>query len=152
MAESWEATPDAKQWTFKIREGVTFHSGKTLTADDVIASLDYHRGEESTSVAKPIVSGITEMVADGPNVLVVTLESGNADFATLMSDYHLPILPGTDGKIDPLTSDGCGPYVHSEYEPGVRAYVDQEPQLLEVGPRALRGDRDPRDHRLGGAA
>ena len=47
MAESWEASPDAKQWTFKIREGVTFHSGKTLTADDVIASLNYHRGEES---------------------------------------------------------------------------------------------------------
>ena len=52
VAESWEATPDAKQWTFKIREGVTFHSGKTLTADDVIASLDYHRGEESTSVGE----------------------------------------------------------------------------------------------------
>ena len=29
LAESWEASPDATVWTFKIREGVTFHSGKT---------------------------------------------------------------------------------------------------------------------------
>ena len=127
VAESWEASPDAKHWTFRIREGVTFHSGKTLTADDVIASLNYHRGEEATSVAKPIVAGVTEMKADGPNVLVVTLASGNADFATLMSDYHIPILPGTEGKIDPMSTDGCGPYVHQEWEPGVRAYVTKNP-------------------------
>jgi peptide/nickel transport system substrate-binding protein len=127
VAESWAASPDASQWTFKLREGVEFHSGKTVTADDVIASLNYHRGEQSTSVAKPIVESVTELKADGPNVVVVTLSGGNADFAKLMSDYHIPIMPGVDGKIDPTSTDGCGPFIHQDWEPGVRASVTRNP-------------------------
>ena len=52
LAESWEASPDAKVWTFKLRKGVEFHNGKSLTAEDVVASLNHHRGEESQSTAK----------------------------------------------------------------------------------------------------
>ncbi|HMQ93012.1 MAG TPA: ABC transporter substrate-binding protein [Amaricoccus sp.] len=132
VAESWEASPDATTWTFKIRDGLTFHSGKTVTPDDVIASINYHRGEDSTSVAKPIVASVTDLAADGSNV-VVTLENGNADFATLMADYHIAIMPGIDGRIDPASSDGCGPFVHQEWEPGVRAYVTRNPNYWKEG-------------------
>src|SRR4051812_22609165 len=45
LAESWEAKPGAVEWIFNIRKGVTFTSGKTLDADDVIYSLNLHRGE-----------------------------------------------------------------------------------------------------------
>ncbi len=120
IAESWEASADATQWTFTIRSGVQYHSGRTVTAEDVIASIDHHRGEDSTSAAKPIVEGITDMRADGMNV-IFTLASGNADFPFIMSDYHLPILPSTDGAIDPMTTDGCGPYKLEEIEFGVSA-------------------------------
>ena len=37
LAESWEVTPDAITWTFKLRPGVPYHDGRTVTADDVIA-------------------------------------------------------------------------------------------------------------------
>ena len=136
IAESWEASPDARVWTFKLREGVTFHSGKPVTAEDVIASLDYHRGEESTSAAKPIVAPIVEIAADGPGTVVVTLESGNADFPFVISDYHLPILPATDGRIDPLSPDGCGGYVVESYEPGVRASMTRNPNYWKLPDRA----------------
>ena len=56
LAESWEASPDAKVWTFKLRKDVEFHNGKTLEASDVIASLNHHRGEDTKSGAKGIVS------------------------------------------------------------------------------------------------
>ena len=38
------AIADVTQWTFEIRQGVTYHSGKTLRVDDVIASFNLHRG------------------------------------------------------------------------------------------------------------
>ena len=126
VAESWEASPDARTWTFKIRDGLTFHSGKTVTPDDVIASINYHRGDDSKSAAKPIVAAITEIKADG-NAAVFTLDAGNADFPYIMSDYHLPILPSKDGKIDPTTTDGCGGYVLDSFEPGVRAKLTRYP-------------------------
>ncbi|MDZ7714540.1 MAG: ABC transporter substrate-binding protein [Rhodovibrio sp.] len=59
LAESYEASPDAKVWTFKLRQGIEFHNGKTMTADDVIASIDHHRGEKSDSGAKGILKPIT---------------------------------------------------------------------------------------------
>jgi peptide/nickel transport system substrate-binding protein len=121
LAESWEASADATTWTFTIRSGVAFHSGHILTAEDVIASINHHRGEDSTSAAAPIVADITDMTADGMNV-IFTLSAGNADFPFVLSDYHLPILPAqADGTIDPNTQDGCGPFAIENIEFGVGA-------------------------------
>jgi ABC-type transport system substrate-binding protein len=39
LAESFEANDDLTVWTFKLREGVTFHDGSTFDANDVVASL-----------------------------------------------------------------------------------------------------------------
>ncbi|MEM6465696.1 MAG: ABC transporter substrate-binding protein, partial [Pseudomonadota bacterium] len=58
LAESWEASPDAKVWTFNLRQGVTFHNGKPFGADDVIESLKLHTAEDAKSAAKPIVEAI----------------------------------------------------------------------------------------------
>ena len=65
LAESWEATPDAKTWHFKVRRGVEFHNGKTLTVEDVIYSLNHHRKEESKSAAKAYLKSITDIKTDG---------------------------------------------------------------------------------------
>ena len=121
LAESWEASADAATWTFTIRSGVQFHSGHVLTAEDVVASINHHRGEGSTSAAAPLVADILDMQVDGMNV-IFTLANGNADFPFIMSDYHLPILPAqADGTIDPMTRDGCGAYALEELEFGVSA-------------------------------
>ena len=40
IAESWEPNEDGTAWTFKIRQGVTFHNGATLVADDVKTTFD----------------------------------------------------------------------------------------------------------------
>ncbi len=127
VAEGWQASPDAATWTFKLRDGVTFHGGGTVTAEDVIASINHHRGEDSTSAAKPIVAPIVEIVADGPGAVVFTLDAGNADFPFMMSDYHLAIMPAIEGRIDTSSPDGCGGYVVESYEPGVRATLSRNP-------------------------
>ena len=121
LAESWEASADAVTWTFRLRKGVTFHNGREVTAEDVVASLNHHRGDDSKSAAKPIVAPIAGIKADGKHTVVFTLEAGNADFPFIPSDYHLPILPSEGGKIDWQSGVGSGAYAIKNFEPGVRA-------------------------------
>ncbi len=120
LAESWEASADAKTWTFNLRQGVTFHNGKAFGADDVIASLQMHVGEDSKSAAKPIVEAITEMKKLGDYQVQFTLASGNADFPYLMSDYHILMFPA--GQIEEAIANGIGTglYQVQSFDPGVR--------------------------------
>ncbi|MCO4826447.1 MAG: twin-arginine translocation signal domain-containing protein, partial [Amylibacter sp.] len=85
LAESVEATSDAKTWTFKIRKGVEFHNGKTMTPDDVLKTMQRHSNEDATSGALGIMKGIESMKVDGDN-FSVTLTTPNADLPYLMSD------------------------------------------------------------------
>jgi len=119
LAESWEASKDAKKWVFKIRKGVTFSNGKELTADDVVATLHRHSDENSKSGALGVVKNIGQnFKADGDN-LVIELEAGNADLPFLLSDYHLIIQPN-GGMDDPQAAIGTGAYKMEQNDPGVR--------------------------------
>lgn len=150
IAESWEASADASQWTFKIRDA-TFHDGSKITATDVLASMNHHRGEDSQSAAKPILSAVLDITAVGDDAVKFSLDGGNADFPFILSDYHLPILPaGDDGKLDYNSQVGSGGYKLVNFEPGVRAdferydgywkkdaaYFDQIEMLAVVDPVA----------------
>ena len=132
LAESWEASADARQWTFRLRKGVEFHNGKTLAAEDVVASINHHRGEGSTSAAKTYVDPITDIKADGNNV-IFTIADGNADFPFVMSDYHLPIMPAKDGKADWSDGIGSGAFILTEYDPGVRFRAKRNPNYWKAG-------------------
>jgi peptide/nickel transport system substrate-binding protein len=122
IAEEYGASEDAKVWTFKIRQGVEFHNGKTVTAEDVVATLERHSNEESKSGALGIMRGIESLKASG-NEVVVTLKDANADLPYLMTDYHLIIQPN-GGKDNPAEGVSAGPYKVAVDEPGVR-YVGE---------------------------
>ena len=74
LAESWEATPDAKTWTFHLRKGVEFHNGKTMDAEDVAYSVGLHTGEATRSVAHGFLKGVKEIKPDGKHTVHFTLE------------------------------------------------------------------------------
>jgi len=129
LAESWESSPDAKQWVFNLRKGVEFHDGKTLDAQDVVYSLQHHMGEDSKSAAKPYLKDITSLSADGKNRIVVELGQGVADFPFYMADYHLAIFQdGTQGK-DFEKGIGTGGYILEAWEPGVNAITRRNPNF-----------------------
>ncbi|WP_423908166.1 ABC transporter substrate-binding protein [Candidatus Spongiihabitans sp.] len=133
LAESWESSPDAKTWSFKIRQGVEFHNGKTLDSRDVVDSLNHHLGEASTSAAKGILNGIVSVKADGKNAVVVELSGGDADFPFILSDYHLGICPSNgDGAIDWQSGTGTGGYSLVEHEAGVRTLTKRNPNYWKA--------------------
>ena len=117
LAESWESRPGAKEWIFNIRRGISFTSGKTLDADDVIHSINIHRGE-TKSPAKGILAPIAEIKKLSPNQIQISLSAGNADLPYVFADYHLIIVP--NGTIDFTKGDGTGAFSLVEFTPGVR--------------------------------
>ncbi|WP_272003257.1 ABC transporter substrate-binding protein [Roseovarius sp. ZX-A-9] len=133
LAESWEGSPDSKEWTFVLRKGIEFHSGKTMDAEDVIGSIQHHLGENSTSLVNSILSPIQEIKADGTHTVVITLSDGNADFPFLLSDYHIAIMPVRDGVVDWQSGDGTGAYKLKSFEPGISTSMVRNPNYWKEG-------------------
>jgi peptide/nickel transport system substrate-binding protein len=133
LAERWESSPDARIWTFTLRQGVTFHNGKSLTAEDVVASINHHLGEKSTSAAKTVLGDVAQVRAQGADTVVFELHSGNADFAYVVADYHLVIMPSKDGVADWQAGAGTGGYRLKAFDPGVRMALERSPDYWKPG-------------------
>jgi len=133
LAESFEASSDATTWTIKLRKGVEFHNGKSFTADDVIASINHHRGEDSKSAGKSLLAPLVEMKKSGNHEITFKLEAGNADFPYILSDYHLAMLPDFNGEMDWQAGFGTGGYIIEKFEPGVRATFKRNPNYFKSG-------------------
>lgn len=123
VAEEWQASSDAKTWRFKIRSGIEFHNGQTLTAEDVAQTLRRHSNEESQSGALGIMRGLSSIAVDG-DTLVLETETPNADLPYLLADYHLMIQPN-GGMDDPTAGIFAGAYKWVENEPGVRHVLEK---------------------------
>ena len=80
LAESWEISDDGKVYTFKLRDGVTFHDGTTMDAEDVKFSLDRARAEDSANAQKALFTGITDVTVIDPLTVQVTLAEPNGSF------------------------------------------------------------------------
>ncbi|MEZ5776398.1 MAG: ABC transporter substrate-binding protein [Hyphomicrobiaceae bacterium] len=129
LAESWEATNGARKWAFRLRKGVEFHNGKTLTADDVVGSIEAHRSADSKSGGRPLLAGIQKLYADGKDLVVFELNDGNADFPYILTDYHFVIVPVADGHLD-TSGVGSGAYVLEQFVPGISAKLKRHPNFF----------------------
>ncbi|NGO52893.1 ABC transporter substrate-binding protein [Allomesorhizobium camelthorni] len=118
IAEEIGSSDDAKVWTLKIRDGIEFHNGKTVTAEDVAATLERHSDEGSKSGALGYMKGIDSIKVNGKEV-VLTLKEANADLPYLLSDYHLIVQPN-GGKDGADAGISAGPYKVTVNEPGIR--------------------------------
>lgn len=133
LAESWEPSKDASKWVFNLRKGVEFHNGKTLDSEDVIYTLNHHRGEKSKSGAKGIISPIKDIKADGKYRVVFYMNGGNADFPYILADYHLTIFPAGTKGAEFEKGIGTGGYILQKWEPGVRAFTKRNPNYWKTG-------------------
>ncbi len=118
LAESVENSDDAVTWYFHIRKGVEFHDGRTLTAEDVLKTLQRHSNEASQSQAFGLLQNIISMRADG-DIVEIALDAPNADFAYMMAERVLVMQAG-GGFDSPADGNGTGPYKIIEAAPGVR--------------------------------
>ncbi|MER9095931.1 ABC transporter substrate-binding protein [Mesorhizobium sp. M0700] len=121
LAESWDTNHDATQWTFKIRQGVQFHSGKTLTSEDVVETFKDQMRAESSATQRSALADVVELKTDGPQSVIFTLKSGNVDLPDIFSHINFAIAPFKDGKVDWTSGDGTGGYQLESFSPGILA-------------------------------
>ena len=100
--KSWELFGRMRRvWTFKIRSrACPFRMARPLTAEDVMATMERHSGEDTKSGALGIMRGIKAMRAEGMRFRHRAVETANADLPYLLTDYHLLIQPN-GGNDDP---------------------------------------------------
>jgi peptide/nickel transport system substrate-binding protein len=137
LAERWTTSADGKTYTFYLRKGVKFHNGATMTADDVVASIERFL---ANSPRKADLSMIASTRAIDPSTVEVTLSNRSAAFIALLA-YPGPsvaIMPKSviqgvaAGKLPPASSIGTGPYRLVEWVPDkhvhLQRFADYTPQ------------------------
>ena len=113
LAVGWTVSEDARSWRFKLREGVMFHNGDRLKADDVTTTLERVvdpsiGGAYGTQGVYASYLGDAKIVADGERYVNVSLGESMADLLDLL--VAMPI--GPESELDQLPHEysGSGPY------------------------------------------
>ncbi|HJZ12055.1 MAG TPA: ABC transporter substrate-binding protein, partial [Acidobacteriota bacterium] len=107
LARQWE-NPDLSTWTFHLQNGVKFHSGKALTAEDVVYSIERVLNSTTLEISG-YVSQIKDVAAVGP--LAVRIRTKQPMSVLLNKIRFVLIVPkGTDALTLQRGVDGTGPY------------------------------------------
>lgn len=115
LAEGYTLSDDALTYTFQLKPGVHFHSGKEVTSEDVKFSLERVFAPESQSARRSSFGAIASIEAPTPDTLVVTLESPSISFIYNLTYVWVMNKDATDFT---TTEDGTGPYVLDQWTRG----------------------------------
>jgi peptide/nickel transport system substrate-binding protein len=132
LAESIEAGKTPKEWTVRLKPGLTFHNGKSVTADDVIFSLQRILDPKNPKVGAASIGYIDTKGLKKIDKLTVQipLKFANAGFPDDIGQYFNAIVP-TD--YDPKKPVGTGPFKYQSFTPGQRSVFTNYDGYWEKG-------------------
>lgn len=114
LAASWTVSEDGRTWTFALREGVSFHSGATFGADDVVATFDRLRDPDADLPTSDLYANVASVAATGPAEVTFTLNEPNPFFLFDLSDNHA-VITDADATEFGQVFDGTGPFEVTSY-------------------------------------
>ena len=123
LATSWSANSSADVWTFKIRQGVKFHNGASLTADDVVYTYQLQTNPKGSSNALSAFAGVlgpsgVQKVDDYTVAFHLDAPNGNFPYLTSSDNYNMIIIPnGYNPASWQSPFLGTGPFVLGSYTP-----------------------------------
>ncbi|MBV9132482.1 MAG: peptide ABC transporter substrate-binding protein [Chloroflexi bacterium] len=142
LAEKWDISPDGKTYTFALRQGVKFHSGKPLTSADVKYTFDRLVDPATASPNAAVLSSVDTITTPDDNTVVITLNKADASFLTNLTGPSTVIInkAAVDANGDlTKTADGTGPFKFKEYVPNTRVVLERNPDYWETGKPYLDG-------------
>jgi peptide/nickel transport system substrate-binding protein len=146
LAESVTPSDNNQVYTFRIRQGVTFHNGKTLTSADVLASFQrYQRVGFDRSILEPV----DRMEAPDPNTFVIRLKEPRPTFLETLSSITVPIVivpaENAQAPAQQLPMVGTGPFQFVEFvadsHARIRRFDGYRPDTRHQGIRGFAGYR-----------
>jgi peptide/nickel transport system substrate-binding protein len=132
LALEWNPNADATVWEVKLRDGVTFHNGKTFGADDVIYSIQL-MSKPANFGSYPFVAGIdvANMKALSKNLVRIPLKTPDADLSANFTYYNTWIVQ--NGETDFKHPVGTGPFEFVSFTPGQRSVFKKNPNYWVTG-------------------
>ncbi len=111
LAQSVDASPDSKVYTFKLRDGVHFHNGKLFTSADARASFERYA---RVGIDRSILTPVDHYDTPDASTFVITLKDPRPGFIEAMSSITVPIIiipeENKDAPPQQLPSVGTGPW------------------------------------------
>lgn len=136
LATDWTRSEDGLTYTFNLAEGVIFHDGSDLTAQDVVYTFTHLRDTEGLPTAD-LYSNIESIEATGDLEVTFTLSEPNPYFLFDLSDNHALIIK--DGTEDATDFNGTGPFIVEDYQPENRISMLANDNYFIEGQPSLAG-------------
>jgi peptide/nickel transport system substrate-binding protein len=137
LATEWSVSDDGLTWTFKLRDGVTFHSGKPFTSADVVYSFKRLMDEATGSGAKAVLEFLDPdgIAAPDPLTVTFTTKSPVVELPVLISNKFTNIVAdGATADDLRLHGDGTGPFMQEQFEPNAPVRIlRKNPNYLAEG-------------------
>ena len=127
LAESWEISDDGTVYTFKLREGVRFHDGTAMDAEDVKFSLDRARADDSANAQKALFDGIESVEVVDPLTVRVTLAAPNGNFLFNMAWGDAVIVASESIDTIKTAPIGTGAYTFGNWVQGDSITLNRNP-------------------------
>lgn len=141
LAEKWQASNGGKTWVFKLREGVKFHDGREMTADDVVATFQRLVNPKSASAAASQIPFLKPGNVGKVDRYTVRFDLDRAvgAFPYYTQTYNAVILPADykgDFAAHPV---GTGPFLMTDYKAEESATFQRNPHYWGKGAPYLDG-------------
>ncbi|MDX6631826.1 MAG: peptide/nickel transport system substrate-binding protein [Gaiellales bacterium] len=131
-----EATQDnAKQWTIRVKDGIEFNNGKTLSADDVIYSLRRIANPKnklfgSAGLGNVDVAGLKKM---DKRTVRMKLKTSDSTIGEQLGQYYNGIVPVGYSRTNKLKWVGTGPFITQSFSPGRQSVHKRNPNYWRTG-------------------
>jgi len=136
LAESWTISSDGLQYTFKLRQGVKFHNGKELDAEDVKYSLERQLDPKVGSAGRGDLIMIKNIEVIDKYTLKITLTEPSGPFLVALGGRYNAVIPkdsAPTGDTLRRTAIGTGPFMVEEFVPAQRLVLKKNPNYWEKG-------------------